>query len=526
MKDEAKIKKSETTDSKVILSTDLFKDKNIPPFLKEHTLFKNPTKVKKVFRNVGLPNFIDKTIIDKPFENVKKEGSYVFNLMAIMADAVAQARDASFNMADTIQYLYSKEDRATNKIRMNDLYLFSDIMKRLHTYMDPYDGNVINGSVVSADGKIVLKLIGDIVDDKGKNVFRKGEPLLRIMNAIKDKCGAFGIPFINLEQTTQFKVFSKENMPNKEYSVIFSSEGKEGAWDIATMSMRGIKSCQRWDGEYPRCLVGSILSRFVGIIYLTSGVKSEDHPSYSNLGTKMIRRCVVRYAIDADEKSPCILIDKMYPEYDKEVCTIFTKSLQSRTKLPVYYAPELGNKIRHIYSPPEKIRDQISNRDWSYQDTPLKSRHDLNVFYFLNNNKEEIERNVKSFRVGLPLFFAKKMEDIYDGNLIVDDEIQKTIKNIRMNTPFTPLCENIVLHMLTNIPQTDSKGFTDSKSYYRRYLMDLMMNRRKAFPRVLANVKAIVSANTSRTVNMETFTEFLYSTMTEFIKLELAKVIN
>jgi len=512
---------------KISLSTELFKDKNIPRFIKEHTLFKTPVEIKKVFPGVGLPNFSDIVKIDKPFENIKKEGGYVFNMLKKMSDNLAHSRDAAANLADKFQYLSVKEERETSRTKINDLYFMSKVLGIISLYTDPYDVTVLNSAVHQTDGKVVLKLIANIPDEKeGKNIFRKDEPLFRIFNALKEKCNLLGIPFGNLETTEQFKIFSKENMPNKEYSVVFSSEGEAGAWDIATMSMRGIKSCQRWDGEYPRCLIGSILSKYVGIIYLTSGVKSEDHPSYSNLGTKMIRRCVVRYAIDADESAPCILIDKMYPEYDKEVCAIFTKSLQSKTKLPVHYAPELGNKIRHIYTPTEKIRNEVSNREWSYQDTALKSKEDLNVYYLLNNNKEEIERDIRGFRVNLPVFFASRMEDIYSGNVIVSDELKKTIKNIKMNIAFTPFCDAIFHCMIASFPATSSKNYKDSKSYYKRYLMDILMNRKKVLPYVIASIKPQVQVHTSRVVNMELFTEFLYSTMLEFIKLEMKKVIN
>jgi hypothetical protein len=512
---------------KIPVSTEVFKDKSIPAFIKEHTLFKKPTQIQKVFPSVGLPNFSDKVKIDKAFENIKKEGSYVFNLLQKMCSILSNARDSANILADKLQYLSSKEERDANRTKINDLYFMSKVLGLLSQNTDPYDGTVLNTAMQMSDGRVVLKLIINIPDEKeGKNIFRKDEPLFRIFNALKDKCATLDIAFTNLETTEQFKTFSKENMPNKEYSVIFSSEGEAGAWDIATMSMRGIKSCQRWDGEYPRCLIGSILSKYVGIIYLTSGVKAEDHPAYTNLGSKMIRRCVVRYAIDADEGAPCILIDKMYPEYDKEVCAIFTKSLQAKTKLPVHYAPELGNKIRHIYVPTEKVRNEVSNREWSYQDTPLKSKEDINVFYLLNNNKEEIERDVRGFKSSFPLFLANKMEDIYSGNIIVDDEIKKTIKNIKMNTAFTPFCYNIFTYMISSFPTTDSKNYKDSKSYYRRYLMDLLMNKKKSFIRVVSTIKPQVQAYTSRTVDMNLFTEFLYSLMVEFVKLEMKKVMN
>ena len=511
---------------KPALTTELFKNKNIPIFIKEHTFFKTPTKLEKVFPTIGLPNFSDKVKIDKSFTDIKKEGSYVFNVLRTMTEIIEDAKTKCINLADSIQYLSSREEREANRVKITELYSINNILTELNSSIDPYIANAFNGSVRVVDNKIVLKLMKDIPDKNGKNVFRKDEPLFRIMNAIKEKCLSFGITITNLEQTTSFKVFSKENIPNKEYSVVFSSEGEEGAWDIATMSMRGIKSCQRWDGEYPRCLIGSILSKYVGIVYLTSGVKAEDHPSYSNLGTKMLRRCVVRFAIDMDENSPCILVDKMYPEYDKEVCNIFIKSIQARTKIPVHYAPELGDKMKHIYLPSEKVREKISNRDWSYQDTALKSKEDVSIFYLMSSSKEEIEKEANAFKYNFALHLAKDMEKIYNNLKIVDEDVRKTIKNIKMNTSFFVYCETLVEQMLTVFPITDSKQFKDSQSFYKKYLMDILMNRKKVFTSAVINVKTNTRGFVSRTPNYEALTTYIYSVMVNFIKIELPKTFS
>ena len=41
----------------------------------------------------------------------------------------------------------------------------------------------------------------------------------------------------------------KNSRSLKDYKIVFSSNGKEGLWDIATMSARGITSCQGWNGR-------------------------------------------------------------------------------------------------------------------------------------------------------------------------------------------------------------------------------------------------------------------------------------
>lgn len=511
---------------KTSISTDLFKGKNIPDFIKNHALFRNPVKVTKVFPSIGLPNFREKANIDKCLVDVKKEGSYVHNLLRVMIDVVAAARDSISHSADKLQYLDSKETREKDRARLNAYYDLSNILTNLGACVDPYNKDVLTGAIQTADGKIALKLMKDIADNNGKIVFRKDESLFKIFNKVKDKCAAINIPFTNLEQSEAFKIFSKENIPNKEFSIYFSSDGEEGAWDIVTMSMRGIKSCQRWDGEYPRCLIGSVLSKFVGIMYLTSGVQSDTNAGFANLGTKMMRRCVVRYAVDADEKKPCILLDKMYPELDKDVLGIFVAAIRSRTELPVYYSQDLGNKIRHIYLPTEKIREEISDREWSYQDTPLKSKHDLNV-YILTHNKEEVEREIRGFKLNLALFLARRMEAIYSDDVPVSDpEVKKTISNIRMNTSFTPFCENIATYIMNGFRAPLSKGFTNSRSFYRKYLMELLGKRKSVLASCQPNLQALLTTNTSRTVDTDAFMNYTFTLVAEFCKQEIAKLIN
>jgi hypothetical protein len=511
---------------KTTISTDLFKGKIVPDFIKNHSLFRNPVKIQKVFPSIGLPNFSEKANIDKCLVDVKKEGSYVHNLLRIMTDTVVSARDGVGYQADKLQYLDPKNVREAERNRLTDLYNLSTLLTELSNCVDPYNRDVLQETIQTTDGKIALKLIRDIFDPKGKPVFRKNASLFSVFNRIKDLTLAAGVVFQSLEQTDAFKIFSKENIPNKEFSIIFSSEGEQGAWDLITMSMRGIKSCQRWDGEYPRCLIGSVLSKFVGIIYLTSGVQADENAGYKNLGTKMMRRVVVRYAIDADEGKPCILLDKMYPELDTDVLAIFVNAIKSRTTLPVYYSKDLGNKVRHIYIPAEKIREEISDRDWSYQDTPLKSKHDLNI-YILTHNKEEIEREIRGFKLNLSLFLARKMEQIYSGDIQVSDpEVKKTISNIRINTSFTPFCEGVVSNTLNFFKTPTSKGFTNSRSYYRKYLMELLVKRKSLQLSSMNAISVLLTQNTSRTVDMTIFTNYIFSLVAEFVKLEIASLIN
>jgi hypothetical protein len=510
---------------KTPLSNELFKNKAIPNFIRDHSLFKNPVKVGKIFPYIGLPNFCDKIQIEKTLADLTKEGSYVFNVMRTMSEFAAYSAQQSHTMADRLQYLENKEIRDENREKTIRLYELTNVLNDVVLCTDPYNGGVLTNTIMMTDEKkCVLKLYRDITDASGKAIFRKGDTLFSIFNRIKNDTTNLSVVSKSLEQSPAFKAFSKENIPNKEFQIVFSSEGEEGAWDIATMSMRGIKSCQRWDGEYPKCLIGSILSKFVGIIYLTSGVAADDQPNYSNLGTKMMRRAVVRYVINADERSPAIIIDKMYPELDKHIAAAFVESIQKRTNLPVHLAHELGNKLRHFYLPSEKIRDQISDREWSYQDNPIKSKNELNV-YTLFNNKESIEQELDGFSIKLQLFLSRKMEDDL-ASIGTNIEIKKTLSILKMHAAFSAISKLLTQSIIEAFKAPNNMLFTNGKSYYRKYLIEFLMKRKSIFSLAEGSISQVIQSNSSRSVDMKAFIGYISKISAEFVKHEAISLSN
>jgi hypothetical protein len=514
------------------LTTELFTGKAVPAFVSGHAVFKNPTKVQKVFPAIGMPNYREKANLDKCLTDIKKEGTYVWNFLRTLSESFADCKNKLSLHADNFQYLLTRKEREEKRESMAELYALVGVIDELQKCSDPNRKEVIDEAVKTEDGRIVLRLIKDIplpsVNGKIKMAHKKGEGLIKAYGKILLACQQYGVVGPVLEQTDAFKVFGKENIPNKEYSLVFSSDGPEGAWDILTMSMRGITSCQRWEGEYPKCLIGSMVSKFVGIMYLTSGVMNDGNDkngNRANLGTKMMRRCIVRYAINADEDKPCIVLDKMYPDLDKDILKQFMDSIHNRTGFPVYYAPDPNSKLKHIYMPSEALNEDITGREMSYQDTPLKSKHDLYAI-MLNFNRDEVERELKGFNVNLSIYMARKFEDIYGGGVNVVPEVKKIINNIRVNTSFTPLCDKIVATIVASHPRPQSSDFSHSRTYYRKYLMDLLSNRKSLMANCQANLNNIVSQNTSRTIESNSFVEYIFSILIEFTKNEIRRCVN
>jgi hypothetical protein len=159
-------------------------------------------------------------------------------------------------------------------------------------------------------------------------------------------------PIFKSLKTVQ-KVFPKIGLKNCEVSVssidpraakklkskkiVFSSDGDKGLWDIATMSMRGIESCQSWNEYYCNGLIGSMVDPYAGIIYV-SGNRMRS-------GSKMEHRCVVRLVVNMRTKKPAILLERTYHCEDwywrRSTCTedaprkLFAKFIEKKLGLPV-----------------------------------------------------------------------------------------------------------------------------------------------------------------------------------------------
>jgi hypothetical protein len=127
--------------------------------------------------------------------------------------------------------------------------------------------------------------------------------------------------------------FTASTTFSKNAKIVFSSNEKEGVWDIATMSMRGISSCQSWNGSYKRNLVGSMIDPYVGIIYIQDGARCPKGP-------RMKRRALVRYVVNYTTKKPALLLERTYPHTrnngyaaeDTETPSIFKSFLEKKTK--------------------------------------------------------------------------------------------------------------------------------------------------------------------------------------------------
>lgn len=327
--------------------------KPYPEWIKNHSVFKEMSKIDKVFPKIGLPNF--------------KEPCDIMNSAEALAEATRLGNKLIAEMARAQTSLYTKLDaalRSTEKDRNETCADIQGIINLLGTViMSMQKGDY--AKVI--EGKVVLRLNADIFGVGKAPVFRKDEAILRVVGKLWEMIEKHKVALTKTDQYQEFKDFSRVNIPNKKYNIAFSSTGEDGAWDIGTISMRGVTSCQSWNAPQSRGLIGSISSKFVGVIYMAS---EQDIPGY---GSKMLNRSMVRFAINKTTKKPALILDRMYPNENKDTLDAFKKILKAKSGLEVLCTYENNGYNRptdlaNYYIPDEPSRAHLKQGEFSYMD--------------------------------------------------------------------------------------------------------------------------------------------------------------
>src|ERR1019366_6867394 len=334
-----------------------FAEKQFPTFIKNHSIFKDFKEIKKVFPEIGLPNCEKEITVDNGIVVKNAADSCIFEIKCIIENRINSLTKFSKSKTEMGKERKSKID--------NCIKLLSSTKEICRTRPKQF--------IISTNGKITLNLPSDILDVDNKVVFKAGEGLFRSYNKLNEMLRACkSLPMTKFENLQSFKHFSSINIPAVNHTIRFSSNGSEGLWDIATMSMRGFTSCQTWGNTNSTHIVGSIADPFTGIIYLTSGSKFNEH------GSKMIRRCVVRFMVNKKTKTPYIGLEKMYPAGDNVMLNEFIKFIKERTdnKFDVHYLQT--KPYSYDYVPMSKIVSNLSAYDQPYRDSGIVYETDVN----------------------------------------------------------------------------------------------------------------------------------------------------
>lgn len=293
-------------------------DKRFPSFISSHKIFDGAEQIKKVFPHIGLENFEEDADIDNSTEIIAAG----VELVALIYSTVNHRSSTLTRYAEITKKPFGDKRKVKHRKCQAVLTNFKESLSKslkAHVVKNP------------KTKKITLNVVDNINDETGATFLKKGESLFKAYGKINEllRDGLF-LAMPELTTAPQFKKFNGLNLPSTSSKIVFSSDGMVGAWDIATMSMRGIQSCQTWGQSNASHLVGSIVDPCTAIMYLTSGTE------IPNKGRKMVRRSIVRFIVDKTDNKPTLIIERMYPSYNVEVAKSFVSILTKK----------VGGKIR------------------------------------------------------------------------------------------------------------------------------------------------------------------------------------
>jgi hypothetical protein len=345
-----------------------------PEWLKNHQVFKDMNKIDKVFPKIGLPNF--------------REPCEIMNTAEAKTSAIYLGNRIKSEMSSAKTRLFSSLEvalKSTEKNRNEVCCSIQSMISLIDTLCYSFN---LNDYVKVEDGKVVMRLRSDLFNGNKNPVFRKDEAVLRVAGKIWAELDTLGVKLTKLDQYQEFKDFSRVNLPNKKYTVCFSSSGEDGAWDIGTISMRGITSCQGWSAPQSRGLIGSISSRYVGVIYISSD--KDEVPGY---GSKMLNRCMVRFAIHKKTKKPILMLDNMYPNANNDTLATFKKVLSDKSGLEVRSTSE--GALTEYYVPDESSRKLLKQGEASYADYPIEVKEHASSIKVIPANIKSLMEDFK-----------------------------------------------------------------------------------------------------------------------------------
>lgn len=242
-----------------------------------------------------------------------------------------------FTKFKTIEKVFPRFDLKNCSMRVSDLNYTNDSAKDIKAHLIKSFTALKHYYYDNARATRIVNLLkqcksGEFIDKGAVVVPARLKNELTSFNSAYYQCRYGYGDYQYYERNRSCDVIAYLNLtPNAK--VVFSSTGAKGLWDIATMSMRGISSCQSWDGSYKRNLVGSMIDPCVGIIYIQDGTPTSK-------GSRMKRRALVRYVINKTTHKPALLIERIYPSNENnnyglnepEAIAIFHQFLELKTK--------------------------------------------------------------------------------------------------------------------------------------------------------------------------------------------------
>jgi len=437
-----------------------FKEKPVPDWFKTHPIFKDSKikEVHKIFPTIGLHNFE----IDSNLE-LNNTSQLIKNLCYGISTHVSSA---AYHFTHQVAYQQPNLSAKKRLEKYTPAVCLINQLSRQLSKPKPF--------VEQFATKQGLYLISDIIDSDKKTFAKANEGLFKVYNKLSEFLRKhYNYALTPLDNIPSFKEFSAHNV-NGKMKVVFSSDGLEGAWDILTMSQRGISSCQGWTGAYKNCTIGSVLDPFTGIIYLTSGSQTE-------FGSKMVRRCIVRFVVDSLIKRPCIFLEYMYPNEHAATTKAFKDAIRSKLgdRFPIVDQRCSSNKYYVPFSETTSLLVKHSSKEF------INRRGTHNQYGILPYRDTFMEYKIKEDNTLPTQFetikhsFVDKLTDTFAEHTNISDIYISLIKDTIATEVFTidaALCDNV-------------------SQYRRKACINYYSNKLKIGKTILDNMKKAMKEN-------------------------------
>ena len=443
----------------------LFKEKpEIPDWFKTHAIFKDLKQTQKIFPLIGLPNFS----VESSLENSNNDQlirNLCYGINAYISNAIYHFESPPYRSEAEYNKLKTKYKPAVTLLRQIHKQL-----ARPKPFIDQF-----------AEKK-GLYLQSDIVDASKQVFAQKNESLFKVYPKLKSFLSKnYGYNnLVELDQIPAFKDYSSNNF-NGKLNIVFSSDEIQGAWDILTMSQRGIQSCQSWNGQYKNCTIGSVLDPFTAIIYLTSGSKTQ-------YGSKMIRRCIVRFVVDRFVKQPCIFLEYMYPAEHPATMKAFKDAIRARIgdKFPIVDQHSSTNRYYVPYSDTTKFLLQHSNPSY----VNMRGHHNYYGIFPYRDTFVEYKIKAETTTVKNQVEADRNLLVLQIGNALQD----KT--NISDN--YISLIKDFIISDIFGKINVDE--CMDAKHYMRRVCMNYFANKNSITNALVAKVTESMKTHKDKSI--------------------------
>ena len=341
-------------------TTPEYLNKKLPAKIREHLIFK-AFEPEKIFPKIGLANS-KKSLNKKSLSKYSK--NFAINYIEIVKHEISGIIRDFPNTNCCYYHKYDNYGGYTRILDNDKLLQRKNLLKVLKSLYYELKNNP-NSFISTVRNRIKFKIPKTI--EAGGFVLKQGKSLkeeyLRLSHSVRLRF-AIKIDFPNTDVNSDLFLNTK--------NIVFSSDGKEGLWDIATMSMRGIRSCQRWNSSHSRCLIGSMIDPYLGVLYLTKGK--------TKYGSKMVYRAVIRFVLRKTDNKPAIMIERIYPfDYDSygksktaHIYNLFSDFIKEKTKnkYPIVNG-QTDSDVRKYFIPLSEPVEYLKNDEKSYRDSEV-----------------------------------------------------------------------------------------------------------------------------------------------------------